>query len=340
MKAQAVVLTEDAKARVHAARAVVDRTAEGDAPVYGINTGFGSFADVRIATGALDALQINLLRSHAAGVGDLLPVPAVRAMMALRANVLARGHSGIRLETLDLLIAMLNAARAPGGTQPRIGGRQRRPRAAGPPRARPHRRRRGAHRGRAGLRRRGARTGRAGPGSAGAKGRAGAHQRHAGVDGRARPGAGRRRTARPRRRHRRGVVHRRAAWVNPTVSGQNPRRPAACRAGRVRRKHLAPARRQRHQRSRTPTAGGCRTPTRSGAPHRCTAPAATPWRSSRRPSRSRPTPPPTTRWCLPTPATSSRAATFTARRSGLARICSPLRSRTSRRSASAGPSGS
>ena len=105
-----VVLTEDAKARVHASRAVVDRKAAGDAPVYGINTGFGSFAEVRIASDALDALQINLLRSHAAGVGDLLPVPVVRAMMALRANVLARGHSGIRLETLDLLIAMLNAS--------------------------------------------------------------------------------------------------------------------------------------------------------------------------------------------------------------------------------------
>jgi histidine ammonia-lyase len=104
-----VVLTEDAKSRVHAARAVVDRMAAGDTPVYGINTGFGSFADVRIAPDALDALQINLLRSHAAGVGDLLPISVVRAMMALRANVLARGHSGIRLETLDLLIAMLNA---------------------------------------------------------------------------------------------------------------------------------------------------------------------------------------------------------------------------------------
>ncbi len=105
-----VVLTEDAMARVHAARAVVDRKAAGDAPVYGINTGFGSFADVRIAPEALDALQINLLRSHAAGVGDLLSIPVVRAMMALRANVLARGHSGIRLETLDLLVAMLNAS--------------------------------------------------------------------------------------------------------------------------------------------------------------------------------------------------------------------------------------
>jgi histidine ammonia-lyase len=86
----------------------VDRIAHGDAAVYGINTGFGSFADVRIAHDELETLQVNLLRSHAAGVGEPLPVPAVRAMMTLRANVLARGHSGIRLETLDLLIAMIN----------------------------------------------------------------------------------------------------------------------------------------------------------------------------------------------------------------------------------------
>jgi histidine ammonia-lyase len=104
-----VSLTEAARARVQRARAVVDRTAAGDTPVYGVNTGFGSFAEVRIAPDALDALQVNLLRSHAAGVGDRLPVPVVRAMMALRANVLARGHSGIRLDTLDLLIAMLNS---------------------------------------------------------------------------------------------------------------------------------------------------------------------------------------------------------------------------------------
>lgn len=105
-----VALAPDAAARVHASRAVVDRKAAGDAPVYGINTGFGSFADIRIAPGALETLQVNLLRSHAAGVGRALPVPVVRAMMALRANVLARGHSGIRLETLQLLIGMLNAS--------------------------------------------------------------------------------------------------------------------------------------------------------------------------------------------------------------------------------------
>ncbi len=97
-----------ARARVIAARAVVDRMAAGDAPVYGINTGFGSFAEVKIPADSLDALQLNLLRSHAAGVGDPLPVRAVRATMALRANVLAKGYSGVRIETLEALIALLN----------------------------------------------------------------------------------------------------------------------------------------------------------------------------------------------------------------------------------------
>jgi histidine ammonia-lyase len=97
-----------AAARVRAARAVVDRKARGAEPAYGINTGFGSFAEVKIASDALDTLQLNLLRSHAAGVGEPLPVRAVRATMALRANVLAKGFSGIRLETLEALIAMLN----------------------------------------------------------------------------------------------------------------------------------------------------------------------------------------------------------------------------------------
>jgi histidine ammonia-lyase len=104
----AVTLDPAARARVEAARAVVDRKAAADAPVYGINTGFGSLADVRIPHEQLEQLQVNLLRSHSAGVGDPLPVFAVRAMMALRANVLAKGYSGIRTETLDQLIALLN----------------------------------------------------------------------------------------------------------------------------------------------------------------------------------------------------------------------------------------
>ena len=102
-----------ARTRVGASRAVVDRRARGDEPAYGINTGFGLFADVKIAPEALETLQLNLLRSHAAGVGEPLPVRTVRATMALRANVLAKGFSGIRLETLDALIAMLNAGLHP-----------------------------------------------------------------------------------------------------------------------------------------------------------------------------------------------------------------------------------
>jgi histidine ammonia-lyase len=103
-----VSIAADACARVEAARTVVERKAAGDEPIYGVNTGFGSLADVRIARDALGALQLNLLRSHAAGVGEPLTVPAVRAMMALRANVLAKGYSGIRLPTLELLVECLN----------------------------------------------------------------------------------------------------------------------------------------------------------------------------------------------------------------------------------------
>ena len=113
-----VGLAPEARARVAAARAVVDAKASGDAPVYGVNTGFGNFAETRIDKGDLAALQVNLLRSHAAGVGEPLPVRAVRASMALRANVLAKGYSGIRVETLEALVALLNR-----GVHPRMPSR-------------------------------------------------------------------------------------------------------------------------------------------------------------------------------------------------------------------------
>jgi len=98
-----------AAAAVDASRAVVDRAADSDAASYGINTGFGALAEVKIPKASLAALQRNLLRSHAAGVDAPLRVPAVRAMMALRANVLAKGYSGVRRSTLDALMAALNA---------------------------------------------------------------------------------------------------------------------------------------------------------------------------------------------------------------------------------------
>ena len=103
-----VAIGGEARARVQAARTVVDEFADREEPAYGINTGFGSFADVKIPHDSLSQLQVNLLRSHAAGVGEPLPVPVVRAAMALRANVLAKGFSGIRISTLDLLVEILN----------------------------------------------------------------------------------------------------------------------------------------------------------------------------------------------------------------------------------------
>src|SRR5438093_3685 len=107
-RGERVALSDAARDRVRRSRAVVDRRARGAEPAYGINTGFGSFAEVAIAPDALEALQLNLLRSHAAGLGDPLPPRTVRATIALRANVLAKGFSGIALDTVEALIALLN----------------------------------------------------------------------------------------------------------------------------------------------------------------------------------------------------------------------------------------
>ncbi|MGE3842675.1 MAG: histidine ammonia-lyase, partial [Vicinamibacterales bacterium] len=103
-----VEVAPTALSRVDAARAVVDRAANVDTPTYGVNTGFGYLADVRVPHADLAQLQINLLRSHAAGVGEPLSIPAVRAMMTLRANVLAKGYSGVRRSTVEHLVALLN----------------------------------------------------------------------------------------------------------------------------------------------------------------------------------------------------------------------------------------
>src|SRR5229473_5031642 len=86
---------------------MVDRLAESGVPTYGVNTGFGTLAEVPIARPDLRKLQRNLVLSHAAGAGTPLSAPAVRALMLLRANVLAGGFSGIRESTLDLLVQML-----------------------------------------------------------------------------------------------------------------------------------------------------------------------------------------------------------------------------------------
>ncbi len=97
-----------ARQRVRAARELVEARAGEDRPHYGINTGFGTLAEVSIPRPDLARLQRNLVLSHAAGVGEPLALPEARALVLLRANVLAKGHSGIREATLDLLVEMLN----------------------------------------------------------------------------------------------------------------------------------------------------------------------------------------------------------------------------------------
>jgi histidine ammonia-lyase len=105
---QPVALSATAREKMSASRAVIERILVEHAPVYGVNTGFGKLSDVKIADEDLARLQLNLVRSHACGVGEPLSDPEVRAMMLLRANVLAKGASGARPEVAELLIEMLN----------------------------------------------------------------------------------------------------------------------------------------------------------------------------------------------------------------------------------------
>jgi histidine ammonia-lyase len=102
-----------ARRRVSASRRAVERAVRGGRLVYGVNTGFGQLADVRIPADQLAELQVNLIRSHSAGTGAPLDERVVRAVLALRANCLARGHSGLRLETLERMLAMLAAGIVP-----------------------------------------------------------------------------------------------------------------------------------------------------------------------------------------------------------------------------------
>lgn len=104
-----VGLTDEAVKAIVKARKLVDRFVEEKQVVYGITTGFGKFSDTVISKEETGDLQRNLIISHACGVGDPFDEEVVRAVMLLRANALAQGHSGIRLETLERLIAMLNA---------------------------------------------------------------------------------------------------------------------------------------------------------------------------------------------------------------------------------------
>lgn len=108
-----VSLSAQARAKVTAARRIVDEIVRRRDVVYGVTTGFGKLSEVSVPPNRLAELQVNLVRSHAAGVGAPLPEREVRALMLLRANVIAKGYSGARAELIDLLAAMLNAGLYP-----------------------------------------------------------------------------------------------------------------------------------------------------------------------------------------------------------------------------------
>ena len=114
-----VAVSEDAWPQIHAARRVVERIVETGETVYGINTGFGALVHERISSDDLAQLQVNLIRSHATAIGELMSVEAVRAMMVIRLNSLCKGHSGIHPDCIHQLVLYLNNGLHPA--VPRIG---------------------------------------------------------------------------------------------------------------------------------------------------------------------------------------------------------------------------
>src|SRR5579864_303189 len=109
LRGDTVGLSPSAVERMNASRRVVDQLLASGTTAYGINTGFGKLASVRISSEQVRQLQVNLVRSHASGVGPPLSEAETRAMMLLRANALAKGLSGIRPVVVETLCAMLNA---------------------------------------------------------------------------------------------------------------------------------------------------------------------------------------------------------------------------------------
>src|SRR6266536_3445799 len=117
--AAAAALSDEARTKMGAARELVERAAHGTREhTYGINTGFGRFVSKSIPEEQTEELQLRLLRSHACGVGDPYPAEIVRAAMLLRANALAKGNSGARIETVELLLDCLTR-----GVLPRVPSR-------------------------------------------------------------------------------------------------------------------------------------------------------------------------------------------------------------------------
>ena len=108
-----LTLPDSARINIRASHKIVADAAAGDAPVYGVNTGFGKLAHKRISSADLDTLQLNLIRSHSVGVGEPLAPAVIRLMLALKAASLARGYSGCREVVIDTLIAVYNAGLIP-----------------------------------------------------------------------------------------------------------------------------------------------------------------------------------------------------------------------------------
>lgn len=103
-----VIIHPDAELKIESARRLIDKWTKEDKPIYGVTTGFGEFANVKISADDIRKLQENLILSHSVGVGEPLPLFIVKLMMLLRVNALAKGYSGIRLSTLKLLVEMIN----------------------------------------------------------------------------------------------------------------------------------------------------------------------------------------------------------------------------------------
>jgi histidine ammonia-lyase len=110
---EAVSFSNSARSRIEASRAIVERIVAEGRTVYGVNTGFGRLSDVRIPPDKLRELQLNLVRSHACGLGDALSIAEARAMLLLRANVLALGYSGCRPVVIERLIELLERGVTP-----------------------------------------------------------------------------------------------------------------------------------------------------------------------------------------------------------------------------------
>jgi histidine ammonia-lyase len=108
-----VEISAEARLRVVRAREFVDRQFANGEVIYGVTTGFGRLANISVDPADAIALQLNLVRSHAAGTGEPLQIPLVRAAGVLRANSLSAGHSGVKAETLDLILALLNRGVTP-----------------------------------------------------------------------------------------------------------------------------------------------------------------------------------------------------------------------------------